>query len=264
MISTTYYHGITRKIIIAFGSIFANIKVERRNHQNVVEQLIDVPVSYGNREKWFQRLTEENKLNERVNITLPRIGFEMMGLQYDAGRMTNKAGHIRSCNQTALGTALATFTPVPYILSFQAYVYSKTQEDALSIIEQIIPYFSPQYVITVNLVPELGIVQDVPINLDGVSVSDSYEGPVEQRREIVYTLTFTIKTEYVGPVDQKTNVILQTRAQVDPSVGLVARQVNSQVNGDINSFTILDKMFDISRPVDNTYPLDPPVPPIIK
>lgn len=250
MFNRTYYHGITRKMIVGIGNLFSGIKIERRNNDNVVEQVIDVPVSYGNREKWLQRLTEEPTFDKRVLITLPRIGFEMTGIEYDPSRKLNKATQLRSCSGTGdIGSALTAAAPVPYNVHFAVYIMTKTQDDALQIVEQIIPYFSPQYIITLNLIPEMGIVQDVPIALNGIEISDSYEGAAENRREIVYTLGFTAKTEYLGPINTSNNVILHTKVKIDPLTGGIAREVDTDVVGTIEDYQIVDSFFDIASPI---------------
>lgn len=255
MISQPYYHGVTRKLIVAVGSLFSNFQIERRNNSNVVEQLIDVPVSYGNREKWVQRLAEEPTLDKRVHITLPRIGFEMTGLEYDPSRKLNKVNQLRACESTSVGSATTAFVPVPYNIHFAVYIMTKTQDDGLQIVEQILPFFSPQYTITINMFPSLGIVQDIPFTLDSVSFSDSYEGPVENRRELIYTLTFTAKVEFLGPINtNNTGVILHTRVKIDPLTGEVARQVNTDVVGTIEDYEIVDDFFDIARPIVTPYP----------
>jgi hypothetical protein len=249
MLSAPFYHGITRKVIVAFGQLFSNIKIQRFNNLNVVEQLIDVPVSYGNKEKWYQRLREEGDIDTRVAITLPRIGFEITNIQYDAARHINKLTQYRACNPTLAGNFLSAYAPVPYNLSFNLYVMTKTQDDMYQILEQIIPYFSPQYTLTINAVPELAIVQSIPINLDGVNISDSYEGAMDTRREVVATLTFTAKAQYLGPVNNDTGtIILHTTINVDPSNSDTIRQVSANVTGPLNNYTIIENMFDIPRP----------------
>lgn len=249
MITAPYYHGVVRKLIVAVGTLFTGIKIERRNSLNVVEQTIDVPVSYGNREKWLQRIQEEPTLDKRVMITLPRIGFEMTGLSYDPTRKLNKLTQLRTCGTNAQGNVTTAFAPVPYNIDFMVYVMTKTQEDGLQIIEQILPYFSPQYVVSVNLIPDMGIVQDIPFNLNGVTVNDSYEGPMEQRREIIYTLSLTAKTEFLGPINNAAKPIIHTEAKVDPLYGVLGRQVDTTAIGTSDNYTTVDDYFDIARPI---------------
>lgn len=251
MITNPYYHGVTRKLIVAIGSLLSGIKIERTNTSNIVEQIIDVPISYGNREKWLQKITEDPSLDKRVLISLPRIGFEMTGMEYDPSRKLNKITQFRSCDIGINGNVPFAYAPVPYNINFMVYVMTKTQDDALQIVEQILPFFSPQYIITVNLIPSLGITQDIPFTLNGVDLSDTYEGPMENRREIVYTLSFTAKTEFMGPINtDDAKVILHTKVRIDPETGEIARQVNTDVVGTIDDYQIVDDFFDILRPTD--------------
>jgi hypothetical protein len=169
----------------------------------------------------------------------------LVGMEYDPTRKLNKLTQLRSCTDTSIGNAVTAYAPVPYNINFMVYVMTKTQDDALQIVEQIIPYFTPQYVVTVNLIPQLGIVQDIPFTLNGVDINDSFEGPVENRREIVYTLSFTAKTEFLGPINTGSNVILQTRADVITVDGDGDRRVATNVSGTLSNYQIVDNYFDI-------------------
>lgn len=249
MLDSPFYHGTTKKIIVAFGQLFSNIKIERRNTTGIVEQLIDVPVSYGNREKWYQRLKEEADTDKRVLITLPRIGFELSGMGYDTTRKLNKFTQYRACTPTVNGNYLSAYVPVPYNLSFNVYIITKTQDDMFQIVEQILPYFAPQYNLSINAFPELEIVQEVPVNLDGVQLADSYEGPMEVRREIISTLTFTIKTEFLGkPKDDSNTIIKKVITKIDADTD-IAREVDVTATGEADNYTIDTDMFWIDRPL---------------
>jgi hypothetical protein len=252
MFGTPFYHGITRKIIIGFGDLFSKITIERYNNSGVIEQTIPVPVSYGNREKWYARLTEEPNFDKKVAITLPRIGFELVGISYDPERKLNKLTKLKTCGATSTGgVAASAFVPVPYNIDFNVYVHTKTQDDGLRIIEQILPFFTPSYTLSVNTYPELDIVQDVPFNLNSVNLNDSFDGPVETRREIIWTLSFTAKTEYMGPIKKNTSneVILHTKVKIDAG-GASGREVDVDVVGDpAGQYQIIEDHFDIPLPI---------------
>jgi hypothetical protein len=255
MFGSAYYHGVTRKVIIAFGNLFSNITLDRVNKTGIIEQKIKVPVSYGNREKWYSRLQEEPNLEKRVAVTLPRIGFEFLGMQYDAARKINRLTQLRQCGTTPAGDIAKAYAPVPYNLNFNVYVVTKTQDDALRIIEQIVPYFTPQYAVTIELFPALKINQNIPFNLNDVSYTDSFDGPMETRREIIYTLNFTAKAEYLGPIVMDANQILTTRVRMDPT-GEIGREVSSDANlNQDGSYTIVDDYFDIPAPI--SWPVGP-------
>lgn len=250
MLAAPYYHGIVRKVIVAFGQLFSDIKIQRLNNSGIVEQLIDVPVSYGNKEKWYQRLREEKDTDQRVLISLPRIGYEIVGLQYDTSRRLNKLTQYRSCGPTPCGTYLSAYAPVPYNIAINVYIMTKTQDDMFQIVEQILPYFGPQYTLSVNAIPEMKIVQDIPITMTGIEIHDSYDGPMDNRREIVGTLTFTAKTEFLGPLNaESTGIITKVISKLDPMSGETARQVEVEAIGDSTNYTIVQDFFDIPRPI---------------
>jgi T4-like virus Myoviridae tail sheath stabiliser len=252
MFKNPFYHQITKKTIVAFGQLFSGIRIQRFNTESVMEQLIDVPISYGNREKWYQRLTEEKEFDKRVAISLPRIGFEIVGIKYDASRRLNKLTQYRACTPTAAGNFFSAFAPVPYTLTFSLYVMTKTQDDMFQIIEQIIPYFGPQYNLTINAIPQLDIALDVPVTLENVQIDDSYEGAMEKRREVIGTLTFSVKIEYLGPLnDDADTIITAVKSKIDPQYGEVAREVDVSVapGGTIDNYTTIEDHFDIPRPI---------------
>ena len=245
-----YYHGITRKIIIAFGQLFSDIKIQRFNNSNVVEQLIDVPVSYGNKEKWYQRAKEEADIDTRVLISLPRIGFDIVGIQYDASRKLNKFTQYRACAPVN-GQFLSTFTPVPYTMTLNVYILTKTLDDMFQIMEQIIPFFAPQYDLTINAIPDMQIVKDVPITLMGMQLDDSYEGPMANRREIIGTLTFTAKMEFIGPKNDVTSqMITSVKTKIDAG-GDLGREVDVTAVGTSDNYNVIEDFFDIPLPIVN-------------
>jgi hypothetical protein len=243
-----FYHQLTKKTIVAFGQLFSNIKIQRFNSDGAREQLIDVPISYGNREKWYQRLQEEASVEQRVLISLPRIGFEIVGIRYDASRRLNKLTQFRACNPTLAGNFLSAYSPVPYILTFNLYILTKTQDDMFQIVEQIIPYFGPQYNLTINAIPSLEIVQDIPITLDGISMADSYEGPLENRREIISTLTFSAKNEYLGAIkDDSGSIILKTQVDITTPSADSSRRITTEIDGTFDNYTIIENYFDVLK-----------------
>lgn len=251
MLTTPYYHGVVRKVIVSFGQLFSNLKIQRFNNDNIIEQLIDVPISYGNKEKWYQRLREEKDVEQRVLISLPRIGYEVTGLQYDSSRKINKMTQYRACTPTLAGNYLSAFAPVPYNIQFGLYVMTKTLDDMYQIVEQILPFFAPQYTLTVNIIPKLDIKLDIPITLNGIDINDSYEGPMENRREVVATLTFTAKAEFLGQIndDASNGIITKVITKIDPQYGDLARQVQVEAIGDIPDYIVIEDFFDIPRPI---------------
>lgn len=214
----TYYHGAIRKTIVAFGRLFSDIKIARQDNDGNVAQTLSVPLAYAPKEKWLVRIDSDPNLNQHTYTSLPRLSFEIIGYTYDAERKTNKMQKIVCKDNTTSEnpTARSVFSPAPYNISMNLYVLTKTQEDAMQIIEQILPIFNPQYTLSINALPNLEIVQDVPVILNTITVEDNYDGAFTERRFVVHTLNFTLKTNIFGPVSEN-GVILTSMANLyDP------------------------------------------------
>jgi hypothetical protein len=200
MLGQQFYHESIRKVIVAFGTTFNNIQLVRKDNDGNIKQSMKVPLAYGPRQKWLVRLNEDADLAKTVAVTLPRIGFEIQTLSYDSSRKLNrvqKFKKVKGANSNRLDTQ---FMPVPYNLSIQLYIMAKQSDDALQIVEQILPFFQPDYTLTINDMADMGIKRDVPIILNDVSYEDNYQGDFTERRAIIYTMTFTAKFYLYGPV----------------------------------------------------------------
>lgn len=198
----TFYHGAIRKCIVAFGRLFSDIKIERQNTDGSVGQTIGVPLAYAPKEKWLVRIEQDPTLSNHTYTTLPRMSFEITGYSYDPTRKTNKMNKIL-CKDATTGenpNRRSVFSPVPYNIEISLYILTKTQEDAMQILEQILPTFNPEYTLSIKALPELEIIQDVPVILGGVSVQDDYDGDFQTRRFVLHTLNFTLKTNIFGEV----------------------------------------------------------------
>jgi hypothetical protein len=206
MLGTYFYHGHIRRMVTAFGALFNNIYVLRKDAGDQVLSQVRVPLSYAPKRKYLERIAmmvDGEELHDQVAIKLPRMSFEIIGFTYDATRQLSKTNTLR-CGTFIDGTSnrIKMYVPVPYNIQFQVNIYSKNQDDALQCIEQIIPFFSPQYTLSVKSLEGIsGVTDDVPISLQSLTFSDDYEGAVEQRRTIVYTLDFEMKTFFRGPYD---------------------------------------------------------------
>ena len=205
-----FYNEIFRSVIIGFGSLFNGIEVKKSS------SIIKVPLAYGPTQKFLARMQQEADLNKPVSITLPRMAFEFLGLQYDPTRKSTQTQTI--INQTPDGTEVKrNYLPVPYNMRFELSIMTKLNDDMLQITEQILPYFQPAYQLPINFLGNLKEKRDVPIQLDSISMEDDYEGNFDTRRALIYTLTFTAKTTLFGPItDVSGSVIRKT------SVGYVA------------------------------------------
>ena len=189
-----------RKVVVSFGTIFNNINIVRKNNSGAIIQKMKVPLAYGPAQKFLTRLDNDPSLKNKVAVTLPRIGFEIANLAYDPVRKLNRVQKFKKVKSSDTNKLDVQYMPVPYNLDFTLYVMAKNSDDALQIVEQILPYFQPDYTITINDMADMGIKRDVPIILSSVSYEDSYQGNFEERRAIMYTLSFTAKFYLYGPV----------------------------------------------------------------
>ncbi len=239
-----FYHGIIRKTIVAFGSLFSNIYIDRKKDDSVTGETIQrlqIPLAYAPKEKWIVRIDSDPTLQNQTYTTLPRLSFEITGYDYDPTRKANRMNTIR-CVDAQQGTMKSMFTPVPYNLSLSLYVLTKTQEDALQIIEQILPTFTPDYTLMVNAVPEMNIVQDVPVILNSVAVQDEYDGNFEIRRFVTHTLNFTLKMNLYGGLSN-TGIIETVIANVgeDPELDNPNRIYTAE--GDPDTVTVTSEVW---------------------
>ena len=200
MLGTQFYHETIRKVIVSFGSMFNNINLVRKDSSGNISQSMKVPLAYGPREKFLVRLREDADLAKTVAITLPRIGFEITNLAYDPGRKLNRVQKFKKVKGSKASQLDTQFMPVPYNIDIELYIMAKQSDDALQIVEQILPYFQPDYTFTINDQPDMGIKRDVPIILNSIAYEDSYQGDFTTRRALIYTLAFTAKFYLYGPV----------------------------------------------------------------
>ena len=226
MLGQQFYHETMRKVVVAFGTIFNNINIVRTNSSGAVTQSMKVPLAYGPKQKFLTRLREDPNLNKKVALTLPRIGFEISGIAYDPSRKLNSIQKFKKTNNSDSGKTMSSqFMPVPYNMDFELVVMAKQSDDALQIVEQILPFFQPDYTITLNDNTSMGTTRDVPIILTGVTYSDEYEGSFEDRRVLTYTMSFTAKFYLYGPVtDQKVIKQVQVDQYTDMPVNAPKRE----------------------------------------
>ena len=211
MLGQQFYHETIRKVVVAFGSMFNDIHLVRKDNSGNVTQSMKVPLAYGPRQKFLVRLREDADLTKQVAVTLPRIGFEIAGVSYDPTRKLNRVQKFKKVKGAKAQQLDTQYMPVPYNIEFSLYIMAKQSDDALQIVEQILPYFQPDYTVTINDNTDMGVKRDVPIVLGGVTYEDTYEGDFTSRTTIIYTLTFTAKFYLYGPVTS-TKVIKTVQA----------------------------------------------------
>jgi hypothetical protein len=221
MFGQTWHHDTLRKYVILFGTIFNDIWITRDNVAGESIQTLKVPLSYGPKEKFLARLQGDPTFDNKVGIILPRISFEMTSFTYDSERKLNTLNRIykQPTNNGTDDRILYQYMPVPYNITFQMSIMVKNAEDGTRIIEQILPYFTPDWTAAVNLIPEIGATFDIPIILNDVNVTDSYEGNFVERRSIIWDLSFTMKGFIFGP-SKKTGLIKFAEANIHTSLDM--------------------------------------------
>jgi len=210
MLGTYFYHEIIRKTIISFGTLFNAINIKHKDSADAVVSDLKVPLAYAPAQKFLARLEQED-LNKPVAITLPRMAFEMTDISYDPTRKSGVTQTFKASDGTNLKKV---FMPVPYNIGFELNILTKLNDDALQIIEQILPFFQPAFSLTVDLISSIGEKRDIPIVLDSITFQDDYEGDFSTRRALIYTLRFTAKTYLFGPVADNTDGLIR-KVQVD-------------------------------------------------
>jgi hypothetical protein len=196
------YNKIIRKMVVAFGNVFDDITLTRYNPDGTEQEHMKVPLVYASKERYVMRIEEDPDIDKKVQTTLPRMSFELNGIKYDSSRkqLTNIKNFAKSSNAD---TILSQYNPVPYDFDFSLWVYVRNIEDGTQIIEHILPFFTPDYTLKLNLIPEMGVIKEVPIILKDTEYEVKYEGPREQEtRTIIWTLNFTVKGFIFGAVSE--------------------------------------------------------------
>lgn len=204
-----FYHEILRKTVVSFGTLFNNISIKHENSSGDVISEIKVPLAYGPTQKFLARLEQSPDLNKPVQMTLPRMSFEFIGLNYDAQRKVTTTQTFLTSSASNKTQEKKSYMPVPYNMEFELSIMTKLNDDMLQIIEQILPYFQPSYNLSVNLVEEIGEKRDIPIILGSISMNDDYEGDFTTRRALIYTLRFTAKIYLFGPVSSASQDVIK-------------------------------------------------------
>ena len=208
MLGSTFYHQTIRKYVAAFGTLFNDINIERKNSSGTVVERVKVPLAYGPRQKWILALSDTTDQRRVLAARLPRIGFSLTGVSYDSVRKLNTVIRNVAANTASTGSVLSQYNPVPYNFDFELFILVNNAEDGTQILEQILPYFTPEFTVTINTIPDMGIKADVPIVLNSASQSDEYEGELATRRTIIWTLSFLLKG-FVYP-DVKSGTLIKS------------------------------------------------------
>jgi T4-like virus Myoviridae tail sheath stabiliser len=208
MFNQQYYFQTIRKYVSLFGTLFDEITISRTNHAGHLEALIKVPITYAPKEKMLARVNQDPNIDRpSATVTLPFMAFEMTSIGYDGSRKLPTTNRIAQSDTTNANNFKYQYNPVPYNIGFRLYVYVKNAEDGTKIIEQILPYFTPEFTVSVNLIPEMNVSMDIPIVMNSVSQEDTYSGSFTERQALIWTLDFTLKGYIYGPI--KTSAIIK-------------------------------------------------------
>lgn len=202
MFGHNYYHGALRRYVIMFGNMFNDIDVVRYDNAETAVKSIRVPIAYGPKEKFLVRLRTDPNLDREVAIQLPRMAFEITNISYSPNRGLNKLSRNVSIG-SGNNSLRSQFTPAPYDINISLYAMFANQEDAVQVVEQILPFFRPEWTNTMKLVDNMGEFYDIPTVLNDMSIEDTYEADFQTRRAIIYTFNFTVKGYIFGPVTNK-------------------------------------------------------------
>ena len=201
MFGKPFYFSLLRKYVILVGTLFNNIRITRTDAEGNVTALLKVPITYAPKDKMLARVIQDTALDRpSATIPLPAISFEMGRMSYDGTRKLNTIGKIAVRDSTNANKMKYQYNPVPYNIEFKVYIYAKNAEDGTKIVEQILPFFTPDWTTTVNLIPEMEVTMDIPVTLNNIGYTDSYDGEFKQRRAIIWTLDLVLKGYLYGPV----------------------------------------------------------------
>ena len=209
MLGTQFYNQAVRKTVVSFGTLFNNIELKKIVDGQVIE-IEKVPLAYGPKQKFLYRLQGNPTDGRKVAITLPRIYFEMTGIDYDAARKTPATQKYKTVINDNGNEVRTQYVPVPYNISFEVGILCKSQDDGLQILEQILPFFQPSFSMSLKFIPDMDEVRDVAVVLNSVDFDDDWEDDFSTRRSITYTMQFTAKSYIYGPYT-KADVIRKSR-----------------------------------------------------
>jgi len=214
MVGQYFYHQILRRTVIGFGTLFNNIEIRQKSDAGEEENRMKVPLAYGPMQKFLAKIEQQQTLRGRPAITLPRMSFEMTGISYDPTRKATITQTFKTNRGDNASQVKKVFMPVPYNVAFQMSIATKTNDDMLQIMEQILPYFQPSLNVTINLVDSIGEKRDVPVVIENINMSDDYEGNFDNRRAMITTISFTAKTYLFGAISDTPDGLIK-RVQVD-------------------------------------------------
>lgn len=243
MLSVPYYHSLFRKYVVIFGTLFNNIKVERLNADGTVNEQFVVPIAYGPREKFLARIQANPTGIAKTSISLPRMGFEIKNISYASDRkLQTTIPYYTKNNVNGNSVLQKVYTPVPYDIDFELSIMVKQTEDGTRIVEQILPYFTPEWTISAKLLPDFDNYVDIPVIIRSVNLTDTYDEKFEERRALVWVLGFTMKVYLYGPTTQAKVIKIATVnsfAPLDANVAITQTTTQPGLDANGNPTTLL-------------------------
>jgi len=235
MFGHIFDYDLIRKYVVLFGTLFNDVYINRKDSSGQPIQTLKIPITYAPKEKMLARINSDPNLNRPVAITLPRMAFEMTGMYYASSRKLNTVQRNVKVNTAAPNELKRQYVPVPYDFMFNLYVMVKNAEDGTQILEQILPFFTPDWTSTVNIMPDMGVAMDIPLVLQTVNVEDTYEGQFDTRRSLTWTLGFVMKGYVYGPIKQsKVITLANTNFFATPTDGEFGNTETSELDLMIN------------------------------
>tara|TARA_B100000927_G_scaffold262834_1_gene233998 strand:+ start:72 stop:1073 length:1002 start_codon:yes stop_codon:yes gene_type:complete len=234
-----FYNEILRRTIISFGTLFNNVSIKKTDSSDNVVSVVKVPLAYGPTEKFLARINQSPDLNKPTQITLPRMSFEFIGLTYDPSRKVTTTQQFIVKDPDDGTETKKSYMPVPYNMQFELSIMTKLNDDALQIVEQILPFFQPAYNLSVELVESIKEKRDIPIVLENITMQDDYEGDFTSRRVLLYTLRFTAKTYLFGPASSASKDIIK-KAKVSLLTGTDTSNTTREVTYTVTPRAIKD------------------------
>jgi hypothetical protein len=239
MFNQTYYFQTIRKYVTLFGTLFNEISITRTNSTTGhLEAVIKVPITYAPKEKMLARVQQDPNIDRpSATVTLPYMSFEMTNVTYDPARKLNSVATLVVQDPDNSNNLKYQYNPVPYNFGFRLYILVKNAEDGTKIVEQILPYFTPDFTVSVNLIPEMDITMEIPVIMNAISQEDSYEGNFTERRALIWTLDFTLKGYIYGPIKKGAIIKFANTTFYLPSAAAVAS--NTVTDTPFSSFNVV-------------------------
>ena len=225
MFGQVWNHGLVRKYVILFGTLFNDVYINRENSVGETIQTLRIPLTYGPKDKFLNRLDSDGYLDRAISVQLPIMSFEMTSMNYAADRKLNTINRRMAVDTTNANKIKYQYSPVPYDMSFELNIMVKNAEDGTRILEQIIPFFTPEWTASVNLIPSMNVIHDIPVILNSVNLNDDYAGTYETRRAMIYTLAFTMKAYIYGPVKKTGAIIKQAEVNIHSNLDTTSTPV---------------------------------------